>query len=303
MITRHAINEQTARIANDINSFRTYQEGTATAGYEAYIKELETVLEAIKEKKPALYDKAVYKAERFSKKYADYLNAYYRNEAACPSIMICGAGNFPVRKKERQNSRRDTLMQEYNYLMEYKEDIKRLLTVEQPIMAGDADAIERLKDKIADLEKQKQEMIEINALFRKHRTRESLAECEGEISDDMQRHIDFLFNHYPQLIERTGHIFDTAGTNAELKRLNARLSELEAAKEAGNPETEYDGFTVIENSDIMRLQIIFPGKPDDETRDILKHEGFKWAPSQNAWQRQLTDNARSALRRVIKQLA
>ena len=40
-----------------------------------------------------------------------------------------------------------------------------------------------------------------------------------------------------------------------------------------------------------RLQIFFDEKPSDSQRAMLKSNGFKWAPSQDAWQRQLNDNA------------
>ena len=65
---------------------------------------------------------------------------------------------------------------------------------------------------------------------------------------------------------------------------------------------EYELFKVAENAEIMRLQIFFDDKPDSDTREILKKNGFRWAPSQGAWQRQLTDNAKYSLKRVIKEL-
>ena len=53
---------------------------------------------------------------------------------------------------------------------------------------------------------------------------------------------------------------------------------------------------VIENTEIMRLQLVFDGKPSDDVRAALKKHGFRWSPKNEAWQRQLTDNARYALR-------
>ena len=47
-----------------------------------------------------------------------------------------------------------------------------------------------------------------------------------------------------------------------------------------------------------RLQLIFAEKPDADTRQALKSEGFKWAPSQGAWQRQLNQNAIRAAARL-----
>lgn len=52
------------------------------------------------------------------------------------------------------------------------------------------------------------------------------------------------------------------------------------------------------NQGVNRLQIIFDDRPDADLRSELKGEGFRWAPSQGAWQRQLTDNAMRAARRI-----
>lgn len=76
----------------------------------------------------------------------------------------------------------------------------------------------------------------------------------------------------------------------------------EGAK-TGQKVNEFDGFKVVENFDIDRVQFIFPGKPTEAERAILKGAAFKWAPSQGAWQRQLTNNAIVAARRVIAQLS
>lgn len=62
---------------------------------------------------------------------------------------------------------------------------------------------------------------------------------------------------------------------------------------------ECAGAEVVRNHDEDRLQIIFPGKPDDSIRSLLKSRGFRWAPSHGAWQRKLTPNAEQAARSVL----
>ena len=52
----------------------------------------------------------------------------------------------------------------------------------------------------------------------------------------------------------------------------------------------------------MRLQLIFDGKPEPEVLEILKRNGFRWSPKNEAWQRQLTPNAKYALGNVVKAL-
>ena len=108
----------------------------------------------------------------------------------------------------------------------------------------------------------------------------------------------------PDFCGRVGYpSYELSNNNAEIRRLTARIKKLEEAKAAPAAQTEqHEGFRVVENTDAMRLQIIFEDKPDADTRTLLKSEGFRWAPSQGAWQRQLTDNARRALARIINQL-
>ena len=54
----------------------------------------------------------------------------------------------------------------------------------------------------------------------------------------------------------------------------------------------------IKNEEKNGLEIYFDGKPDENVRNILKSEGFRWAPSQGAWQRQLTVNGQRSAARV-----
>lgn len=289
------INENTARVAKEINSFYEYIPGSATEGYKATVNEVYDIVDKIEAEKPQFAEKAAYMALRYAKKYADYLNAYYRNEASCPSVMICGAGNFPIAKKNKQNSRRDSLMTEYKRLNDYKRKISDILHNTQPIMSGDADAIERLQDKIADLEAEKELMKSINAYYRKNKTMEGF---EEDIPASLQRSIDFRISH-----NWADHgLFDTSNTNAEIKRLKTRLEKLQTVKENGTSETEYNGYTVKEDTDIMRLQIFFDTIPGEETRTLLMSNGFKWSPKNQAWQRQLTDNAKWAFKRIQPQL-
>lgn len=111
--------------------------------------------------------------------------------------------------------------------------------------------------------------------------------------------------------------------DAEMKKINAYLEWRAKAERAaikavqmvgyvappkpegsksGQKVTEFPGFKVVENFDMDRVQFVFPDKPSEEERTLLKGEAFKWAPSQGAWQRQLTNNAISAARRVIAKL-
>lgn len=97
----YEINEQTARRANDVNSMSDYRPGSATEEYRAAVDKAAALVQARKAKiSPYYHDKLDALLDRYARRLADYYNAYYRNESACPSILVCGGSNFPVRKKQ-----------------------------------------------------------------------------------------------------------------------------------------------------------------------------------------------------------
>lgn len=90
--------------------------------------------------------------------------------------------------------------------------------------------------------------------------------------------------------------------NANIRRLEGRIKSLQETKSKGTQESENKFFKVKEDTDAMRVQLFFEGKPEPEVRDVLKHNGFRWAPSVGAWQRHLNANGKSAVRSVIRDL-
>lgn len=293
----YPINETMARAANDANSMRDYKAGSATQEYRGYVDRVYEIVDRIAEEKPDLLDRAVSMAGRYARKLAEYYNSYYRNEASCPSILVSGGGNFPVGKKNKQNSRRDSLRSDWDYLAEYASKIENLLTQKQPILSNDEKAIEKLEAKLELLKQAQEDMKAANAYYRKNGTLDGcpvLSEKDiRSIEADWARGW-YVGTPYPP--------YCLSNNNKNLHATEARLTSLKAAKETETTETQYDGFTVVENTDLMRLQFIFEGKPEPQVRDILKRNGFRWAPSQEAWQRQLTPNAKAAGRDVIKQI-
>lgn len=106
-------------------------------------------------------------------------------------------------------------------------------------------------------------------------------------------------------IARLAEKYKKTSSSAERRRIIDRVINLH--KKSNMPEEkktqETDlGFSIERNTNINRLQLKFDGKPDENTRSILKSNGFRWSPRENAWQRQLTGNAEWALERVSDKL-
>ena len=296
----YPINEAMAKSANDANSMSDYREGSATDNYRDYVDRVYEIVDKIAQERPRLLEKAKYMADRYSRKLAEYFNAYYRNEASCPSYLISGGANFPVKQKNKQNNRRETLLEQWRYLENYAQRIRNLLTMPHPILSGDEDAIEMLEEKLADLKELQEKMKAANRAVRMKDTGkgdEALGDL-GFSSDQIKK------LRKPDSLGRVGYPdYELTNNNANIHRLEARLEELKKTKAAGTTETECKFCRIVENTDLMRIQLIFDGKPDLEVRDILKSNGFRWAPSLGVWQRQLTANGKYAAKQVIKQIA
>ena len=90
-----------------------------------------------------------------------------------------------------------------------------------------------------------------------------------------------------------------SNNNGTIRNTRARIEELEKRQTQEAPQGwGFDGGEVVINTEINRLQIVFDERPDYGLKEELKRHGFRWAPSQNAWQRQLTDNAITAARKI-----
>ena len=149
------------------------------------------------------------------------------------------------------------------------------------------------------LEAAQAQMKAVNVYYRKHKTFDGcpdLTEKERrQIEDDWARGW-YVGIPYPP--------YTLSNNNANIKRIRQRIEGLKREKSRQSTEQEIEcgslDVTVKENVEEMRLQLFFEDKL--EVRDLLKAEAFKWSPRNGCWQRQLTDNARSATRRVLKKL-
>lgn len=293
------INEQSAKMAHDMMSFRDYVPGSKTASYRAMVDECYDIADKVAECRPDSADRAYSLAERYAKKMADNMNAESRIGCMCPSVMISGAGNFPVRKKEKQNAALDRNMEEYNHIQEIKTKIENILYGREQIKSGDADAIGKLENKLKKLKENQEEMKAANRAIRMKDT---------EKGDEKLRDMGYSDEQIKQLREpdfcgRVGYPdYALRNNNANIHRVESRLKGLKAAKENGTSELETDVCKVVENTEQMRLQLIFDGKPEPEVRDILKKNGFRWSPKNTAWQRQLTNNAKYSAKKVIEEI-
>lgn len=290
----HTINEEAARRANDMNSFRDYKAGSATAEYRRMVDAATELAERQKQRVDPMYHEKIDRLlETYCRKLAENMNASYSIEARCPSILISGGGNFPVRKKEKQNAARDRNLEEWNYIQGLLDKIRGVGT--GGISSDDPQAVEKLEAKLATLEKHQEMMKAANAAIRM----KDPAKGDAKLAELGYTPEDIAKLRAPDFCGRIGYpAYELQNNNANIRRIRGRIEELKKRSENTPEGWEFDGGRVVVNTTENRLQIIFDGKPDADVRTELKGEGFRWAPSQGAWQRQLTDNAMRAARRL-----
>lgn len=295
----YEINETAARQARECWSFSDYKQGSKTAEYKAQVDEAYKAVESLPDD---LKEKGAAMADRYARRLAEWYNKQFRIEMMCPSVMISGGSNFPVRKKEKQNAAQDRHYQLYNEIQAIPEKIKGLLRGSNIIKSGDADALEQLQKKLEKAEALQAEMKAVNAYYRKHKTLKGYKDYSDEKAEKLDEAIKNSMYGVPY------PPYALTNNNAKIKNTKARIAQLERLKkdaETANelPTDNIDApFKVVENAEIMRLQLFFDGKPEPETRSILKKHAYKWSPSNGCWQRQLTDNAKFDLKRLIAEL-
>ena len=294
-VTYYPIREDLARRAHDLMSFSDYQEGRATTEYRALVDiAVETAERQKKRVDPMYHAKIDGLLDLYARKLADVINKDNEIGTRCPSVMISGGSNFPVRKKQKQNAAWDKNREAWENVNGILDKIKS--TGRGGISADDPGAVAKLREKLESREVLQARMKAANAAVRMKDTTKGdakLAEL-GYSVEAIQRLRE------PDYCGRVGFpSYELTNNNAEIRRLRGRIAELEKRESEPAPEDwEFDGGSVVANTELNRLQILFDDKPDEDVRAELKSNGFKWAPSQKAWQRQLTPNAMYAARRI-----
>jgi hypothetical protein len=93
-----------------------------------------------------------------------------------------------------------------------------------------------------------------------------------------------------------------SNNNAEIRRVKAKIEELDKLNQTEDASTAFKGGELRINTDINRVQFIFDDKPCEAVRTLLKSKGFRWAPSEGAWQRQRTLDAVRASKYLIPKI-
>jgi hypothetical protein len=231
--------------------------------------------------------------------------AMWQAEGRCASWFIVGPANFPVERERKKTATRDRRAAEVAQHLQAA--CRRLERIAFPhgmgdaIRSGDPEALTKLRAKLADAEGFHAKMVAANKLIRQYGAANVRPHLETLGFKD--RTLSAILK--PDYMQRVGFpSFSLSNSSAEIRRIRDRIAGLERMQARGTVETEARaGIRVVENAEAARIQLIFPDKPEPGVRSVLKANGFRWAPSEGAWQRHLNNAGRWAAERVLAALA
>lgn len=169
------------------------------------------------------------------------------------------------------------------------------------IYSTDENALEQLRARLESEKAKYEEMKAENKYFRKNCTMKGYPGMKDEDAARIDEAISNAYSWckapYPQ--------YCMQNMSQKIRATEQRIKALE--REETRTEEVYNtdglGFEVVENKEISRLQIIFPGdgRVDDKTYADLRHKGFVYSRTNRAFQRQLNENARWIAKYFIKE--
>ncbi len=245
---------------------------------------------------------------RLEVEFARYRVGYRRRyvvtlarRARCMSTMITGPSNFPTARNQKNNAAEHRALEA---LVEFRKRAwnamrKAIRPDLAPIMAGDSNAVDRLRAEIDKLETVQDQMKRCNAAIRKHAKAGPPAQTLAleELGLNEAAAIALL---KPDFCGRIGFAdFEIKNNGANVRRLRARLEQIETAKATPDDVTAGpDGLRMEDSPADNRVRLFFPGKPDAAIRAGLKSAGFRWAPTSGCWQAYRNHGSLSHARRL-----
>ena len=176
---------------------------------------------------------------------------------------------------------------------EYYQNRAEAAETNQSISGDDAEALNLYKQKLERLIAAQEQMKAIKKAWKKGREALNLL---GLTDEDIEE----LKNKSPAYANNPIHPCSLSNNNAEIHRVKQKIEELKHLDKMETASTKFPGGEMRINTEINRIQFLFDEIPSMEIRKLLKSNGFKWAPSEKAWQRQRTLNAINAVNRLLK---
>jgi len=168
---------------------------------------------------------------------------------------------------------------------EYYHDKAESIENNDAIFSDDPEAIQKLQEKLKNLQDAQTFMKGSNRFIKKK-------DKVGCLAMQFATEKIWVELTTPNHVNRIGFAaYRLTNNNANIRRVESRIKELQEQESKGGFDQIIQGIRAFENKAANRTQLIFESKPCDATRQQLKGHGFRWAPSEGAWQRHISASA------------
>ncbi|MEZ8084208.1 DUF3560 domain-containing protein, partial [Enterovibrio norvegicus] len=161
------------------------------------------------------------------------------------------------------------------------------------IASDDPEAIQKLKEKLANLERSQEMMKAINKVIRsKHMTEKDKIEYMTQSQNIKEKKAKELLEG--DFCGRVGFpAYALQNNNATIRTTKERIEELEKLHSSAPLESsgEMEGVKWSLFEEDGRIKFVFESIPSEVVRQHLKDNGFRWSRYAGAWVRKLTGNA------------
>lgn len=214
-------------------------------------------------------------------------NSYLSSASNFVPVTVAGPSNYPGKKMDKvmdsMNNKIKDMEDKIDKFYKNTDDmLKNAYTKEEilnmyrngysdPISSDDPLAKEKLQAKLEHYQEKHQSYLDFNKKARKDGTQQ-----------------------LPPYV--------LANSNQNIKSIKDRLLKMEKLEQAKLDDYYFDKGEVRFEKNDNRIRIYFDEKPDEEMRDTLKRNAFKWSPKNMCWQRQITPNAIYTTKNLFKDI-
>lgn len=228
------------------------------------------------------YEKQARKLERYSelaeKRKLESQQAWNQADKisdAIPFGQPILIGHHSEKRHRRDLDKIDRLSHkaiELNDKADYYENKADNIVNPKGISSDDPEAISKLKAEIAELEKQREETKKI-----------PIIERDYSFSKEDMRSVNLQ------------------SLTANIRRLQKRIEELNAVQQIPDDDKIINGVTLSIDKIDNRVKLFFPSIPSEQIRTELKRNGFHWSPSNQAWQRMISNQALYIAEKILNE--
>jgi len=185
---------------------------------------------------------------------------------------------------------------------EYFQEKAEAARANTAISSDDENAIDKLREKLSNLESQRETMKAANKIVK------SKKKNDEQKVDELVKLLRWKPEQAATLLEpdfgnRVGFpSYKLTNLGGNIRRVKKRIEELEAQAQKEYESWQFGTIEVVADPEENRVAIFFEGKPSKAIRSELKGEGFKWAPSVEAWQKKYSSYAIQQAKRIAEKV-